>query len=165
MLAVRELNQSGLGESQTYYNNTFVYTHGYGVVAAYGNQRASDGNPVFLESGIPSTGDLGDFEPRVYFGEDSPAYSIVGAPEGSAGMSSSTTRRAVRRATQNATTTFTGNGGPVLDNVFKKLIYAIKFQSEQIFLSDAVTDKSQILYDRNPKDRVAAGRPVPDARQ
>jgi len=42
----------------------------------------------------------------------------------------------------------------MLDNVFKKLIYAIKFQSEQIFLSDAVNDKSQILYERNPKDRV-----------
>ena len=73
--------------SQGWYNDTVVYTHGYGVVAAYGNQRASDGQPVFLESGIPGTGVLGDsvgeFEPRVYFGENSPAYSIVGAPEGS----------------------------------------------------------------------------------
>jgi uncharacterized membrane protein (UPF0182 family) len=153
VLAVRELNQSGLGESQTYYNNTFVYTHGYGIVAAYGNQRASDGNPVFLESGIPSTGDLGDFEPRVYFGEDSPTYSIVGAPKGAKDIELDYPSGG-EQSDQNATTTFTGNGGPVLDNIFKKLIYAIKFQSEQIVLSDAVTDKSQILYDRNPKDRV-----------
>ncbi|MDP3208387.1 MAG: UPF0182 family protein, partial [Rhodoglobus sp.] len=69
VIAVRELNQAGLGDSQTWYNNTVVYTHGYGVVAAFGNQRAVDGQPVFLESGIPSTGDLGEFEPRVYFGE------------------------------------------------------------------------------------------------
>ena len=41
----------------------------------------------------------------------------------------------------------------------RKLIYAIKFQSEQIFLSDGVTDQSQILYDRNPKDRVAKVAP------
>jgi hypothetical protein len=40
VVAVRELNQSGLGDSQSWYNNTIVYTHGYGVVAAYGNQRS-----------------------------------------------------------------------------------------------------------------------------
>lgn len=153
VIAVRELNQDGLGESQTPYNNTFVYTHGYGVVAAYGNQRASDGNPVFLESGIPSVGDLGDFEPRVYFGEDSPEYSIVGAPKGSKDVELDYPSGG-EESDANATTTFTGDGGPKLDNLFKKLIYAIKFQSEQIFLSDAVNDKSQILYERNPKDRV-----------
>lgn len=153
VIAVRELNQAGLGESQTWYNNTVVYTHGYGVVAAYGNQRASDGNPVFLESGIPSAGSLGTFEPRVYFGERSPAYSIVGAAKGAKDVELDYPSGG-GTSDQNATTTFNGDGGPKLDNVFKKLIYAIKFQSEQIFLSDAVTDNSQILYDRNPKERV-----------
>lgn len=59
-------------------NQTLVYTHGYGLVAAYGNQRSADGQPVFLEAGIPSNGKLGEFEPRVYFGLNSPTYSIVG---------------------------------------------------------------------------------------
>ena len=153
VIAVRELNQAGLGDSQTDYSNTFVYTHGYGLVAAYGNQRSSDGEPVFLESGIPSVGALGDFEPRVYFGEQSPAYSIVGGPEGSKPIELDYPSGGAE-SDQNATTTFAGDGGPKLDNVFKKLIYAIKFQSEQIFLSDAVTTDSQVLYDRNPRDRV-----------
>jgi uncharacterized membrane protein (UPF0182 family) len=108
--------------------------------------------PSFIESGIPSTGDLGDYEPRIYFGENSPEYSIVGAPEG-APRSSSTTRR-VTRTNQNATTTFQGDGGPKLDNFFKQLIFAIKFQSEQIVLSNFVNDESQILYDRDPRERV-----------
>ena len=82
VIGVRELDISKLGSASSWYNNTVVYTHGYGVVAAYGNQRSSDGLPVFLESGIPSTGALGKFEPRIYFGENSPTYSIVGAPEG-----------------------------------------------------------------------------------
>src|SRR5690606_29579727 len=47
-----------------------------------------------------------------------------------------------------------GDGGPKLDNIFKHLVYAIKFQSEQIVLSDAVNEESQILYDRDPRDRV-----------
>ncbi len=153
VVAVRELNQEGLGDSQSWYNNTIVYTHGFGLVAAYGNQRSTDGQPVFLESGIPSVGDLGTFEPRVYFGETSPTYSIVGAPEGATPLELDYPSGG-EDSEQNATNTFSGEGGPQLDNVFKKLIYAIKFQSEQIFLSDAVTDESQILYDRNPKDRV-----------
>ena len=153
VLAVRELNQVGLGDSQTPYSNTFVYTHGYGLVAAYGNQRSSEGQPVFLESGIPSVGALGDFEPRVYFGEESPAYSVVGGPKDSKPIELDYPSGG-ENSNQNATTTFAGDGGPKLDNVFKKLIYAIKFQSEQIFLSNAVTNQSQILYDRNPRDRV-----------
>ena len=59
VIGVRELDISKLGSASSWYNNTVVYTHGYGVVAAYGNQRSSDGLPVFLESGIPSTGALG----------------------------------------------------------------------------------------------------------
>ena len=83
VVAVREMNQDGLGASRTDFNDAFVYTHGYGFVAAYGNQRSSDGTPVFFESDIPEAGSLGGLQPRIYFGEDSPTYSIVGAPKGS----------------------------------------------------------------------------------
>lgn len=157
VVAVRDLALEGLGDAETWFNSHIVYTHGYGLVAAAGNQRSVDGQPVFLQSGIPSTGVLGDFEPRVYFGESSPDYSIVGAPEGEdpveldypAGGDS-------ERETQ---TTFEGDGGPKLDNVFTKLVYALKFQSEQIFLSEAVNDESQILYDRDPIERVHKAAP------
>lgn len=159
VISLRELNPDGQ-TSQNWYNNTIVFTHGYGVVAAYGNQRTDDGSPAFLEGGIPASGsltdELGEYEPRVYFGEFSPAYSIVGGgddleldfpSEGDADQSG------------NATYTFTGDGGPTLDNIFKRLLYAIKFQSEQIFLSEAVTDDSQILYDRDPLERVQKAAP------
>ena len=70
---------------QSWLNRHVVYTHGYGVVAAKGNKFTVDGKPEFLQAGIPSTGVLGDdstYQPRVYFGENSPDYSIVGAPDG-----------------------------------------------------------------------------------
>jgi uncharacterized membrane protein (UPF0182 family) len=160
VLAVRELNQSGLGASQSWYNNVVVFTHGYGVVAAYGNQRSTDGQPVFLQSGIPSKGLLGDYEPRIYFGERSPLYSIVGAPEGAADKELDYPAGDGTDSTEDQTmTTFKGDGGPKLDDIFKRLSYALKFQSEQILLSDAVTDFSQILYDRNPIDRVSQVAP------
>ncbi|MEO7015819.1 MAG: UPF0182 family protein [Leifsonia sp.] len=152
VVAVRELNQSGLGNAQNWYNNTVVYTHGYGLVAAYGNQRSSDGQPVFLQSGIPTTGTLGQYEPRIYFGQQSPTYSIVGAPKGSKGVELD--YPGGTGGAQQTYTTFDGNGGPKLDNIFKRLVYALKFQDQQIVLSDAVNNNSQILYDRDPIKRV-----------
>ncbi|MBX3104152.1 MAG: UPF0182 family protein [Cryobacterium sp.] len=153
VIAVRELNQAGIGNSSNWVNDHIVYTHGYGIVAAYGNQRTVDGMPMFLESGIPTKGDLGDFEPRVYFGEASPDYSIVGAPEGSA-PTELDYPSGTEENSQNAQTTYKGDGGPKLDNFLNKLVYAIKFQSEQILLSSDVNEQSQILYDRHPLTRV-----------
>ena len=157
VIAARELSQSGLGDAQSWYNDTIVYTHGYGVVAAYGNERASDGAPDFLESGIPSTGKLGKYQPRIYFGENSPEYSIVGAPKGASPLELD--YPAGNDSAQNKLTTFTGSGGPKLNNLFTKLIYAIKFQSEDIVLSNAVNKDSQILYNRDPRDRVSSVAP------
>lgn len=153
VIAVRELNQAGIGSSSNWVNDHIVYTHGYGVVAAYGNQRTVDGFPEFLESGIPSKGALGDFQPRVYFGEASPDYSIVGAPEG-APPAELDYPSGTEESSQNAQFTYDGDGGPKLDDIFKKLVFAIKFQSEQILLSSDVNEKSQILYDRDPLVRV-----------
>jgi uncharacterized membrane protein (UPF0182 family) len=158
VIAVRELNQSNTGASQSWYNNTLVYTHGYGVVAAYGNQRSSDGLPVFLESGIPTSGALGEFEPRVYFGENSPQYSIVGGPE-SAEEVELDYPSGDDESNENVTTRFEGDGGPKLDNILTKLAYAIKFQSTDLLLSNAVNDESQILYTRDPSDRVRLAAP------
>jgi uncharacterized membrane protein (UPF0182 family) len=149
VVALRELRQD---PDDTWVNNTFVYTHGYGLVAAYGNQRSVDGQPVFLESGIPTSGALGDFEPRIYFGEASPEYSIVGAPKGSKPVELD--YPSGEDGASETYNTFKGDAGPKLDTVLNKLVYALKFQSEQIFLSDDVTSESQIIYDRDPATRV-----------
>lgn len=155
VIAVRDIDLDGLSsQANTQYNRTFVYTHGFGVTAAYGNQRASDGKPVFLESGIPSNGQLGNYQERVYFGETSPPYSIVGGPEGSKNIELDYPAGSDDSDGGNATTTYQGNGGPSLGGFFNRLVYAAKFQSEQILLSDAVNRDSQILYDRDPIQRV-----------
>ena len=156
VLAVREINLDGLN-SQSWYNNTIVYTHGYGLVAAYGNQRTEDGQPRFIESGIPVSEVLGKYEPRIYFGENSPEYSIVGGPAGSTPLELDFPSGGEDE--NNATYTFSGDGGPELDTLFKQLLYALKFQSEQIILSDAITSDSQILYDRHPATRVGKVAP------
>ncbi|HEX9225736.1 MAG TPA: UPF0182 family protein, partial [Arthrobacter sp.] len=140
---------------QSWLNRHVVYTHGYGVVAAKGNKFTVDGKPEFLQSGIPSTGVLGDdssYQPRVYFGENSPDYSIVGAPEGAPNREQD--RPAAKEGDGETQYTFTGDGGPNVGNFFNKVLYAIKFQSSDMLLSDGVNAESQILYDRNPRERV-----------
>ena len=157
VIAARELNLAGLN-SQTWYNNTIVYTHGYGVVAAFGNQRTEDGQPKFIESGIPVSQTLGEYEPRIYFGENSPPYSIVGGPEGGPQLELDFPSGGEGNE-NNATYTYSGDGGPLLSSLFHQLLYALKFQSEQIILSDAITPESQILYDRHPAVRVGKVAP------
>ncbi|MFF8818258.1 UPF0182 family protein [Leucobacter sp. NPDC015123] len=214
--AIRDIDISG---QSSWYNRTLVFTHGYGLVAAYGNQRSPGGEPVFLESGIPTSGRLGEFEPRVYFGMDSPEYSIVGgerdksieldfpsdiestpeAPAADAEGATPAEENAEGETTADATaggeaattdeeapateapaeedvpadagdaaegdveaaaggranlTTFKGEGGPTLSNIFSKIMFALKFQDVEILLSGAVVDGSQILFDRNPVERV-----------
>ncbi|MGN6406463.1 UPF0182 family membrane protein [Sinomonas sp.] len=154
VIAVRELNLGGLSPNQqSWYNTHIVYTHGYGVVAAYGNKTTSDGKPAFLQSGIPSTGVLGSedtYQPRIYFGQYSPDYSVVGAPGGSQ------PREQDKPQGNSGDTlyTYNGNGGPNVGNWFNRLVYAVKFQSTDLLFSDGVNDKSQILYDRDPRQRV-----------
>ncbi len=59
VIAVRELNLDGISAAnRNWVNDTTVYTHGFGVVAAYGNRVNLDGQPTFWEGGIPSSGDM-----------------------------------------------------------------------------------------------------------
>ncbi|MBP2437784.1 UPF0182 family protein [Microbacterium amylolyticum] len=155
VVAVRELNLNELGASaQSWVNTTMTYTHGYGLVAAKGNERTNEGEPVFIEGDIPSQGFLTDreYEPRIYFGENSPPYSIVGGPEGGDDVELA---YATGSGEQNQVlTTFDGDGGPSIGSYFHRLLYALKFQSEQIIFSDQINSESQVLYDRNPRERV-----------
>lgn len=150
VLGVRELSLKGLPSSQrNWVNDHLVYTHGYGVVAAYGNKQTADGAPKFFERNMPSTGELGKYEPRIYFGEHFDTFSIVGGagdkreydyPDSNAGGEKRTT--------------YTGTGGVKLDSLPRRLAYALFFADYNVLLSSDVTEKSRILYVRNPQQRV-----------
>lgn len=156
VIAAREMDLSG-NDNRNWVNDHTVYTHGYGVVAAYGSRVTSDGQPEFFEYGIPTQGYLTEtqhYEPRIYFSPNAPEYSIVGAPEGTKSWEFD-----YPTGSEGATFTFEGDGGPRIGNIFARLMYAIRFGSDQILFSDRVNADSQILYDRSPKDRVAKVAP------
>ncbi|WP_189669454.1 UPF0182 family protein [Promicromonospora soli] len=158
VIAVRELNLDGLGQDQrNWVNDHTVYTHGYGVVAAYGNQPGPDGRPAFFEGGIPSQGAItdeeGGYEPRIYFSPKTETYSVVGAPEGTKAWELDYQADQADDGGQ-VNTTFTGDAGPSVGSFGSKLLFALKFGEEQLLFSDRVTSESQILYDRDPQQRV-----------
>ncbi|MDN6425465.1 MAG: UPF0182 family protein, partial [Bifidobacterium crudilactis] len=156
VIGARELNLAG-NDNRNWVNDHTVYTHGYGVVAAYGNKVTADGQPEFFEQGIPTQGKLTDsehYEPRIYFSPNAPEYSIVGASKGTKAWEFD-----YPTGSEGATNTFSGNGGPSVGNLASRLMYAIRFNSDQILFSDRVTADSQILYDRSPKERVAKVAP------
>lgn len=158
VISVRDINLSALANSQrNWVNDHTVYTHGFGVVAAYGNHLNADGLPDYWEHSIPSRGEMGKYEERVYFSPNSPQYSIVGAPQGAKPQEldyPDDTKEAGQ-----VRTTYKGDGGPGIGNFFAKLLYAVKFASTDLFFSSQVNEASQILYDRDPSLRVAKVAP------
>jgi uncharacterized membrane protein (UPF0182 family) len=167
VVAARELHLAGLPDAQKKWaNEKTVYTHGYGLIAAYGNQQSTegkpvvtDGEPVFAEEDLPPQGAISDsqpdkkYRPQIYFGEQSPTYSIVGkapggkdveldVPQGSGDPGSSRTN------------TYTGQDGVGVGNIFRKLLYAVHFGDANFVLSSRVNENSKVLYDRSPRERV-----------
>ncbi len=176
VLGARELDQSGLNPSDLNWSNLHtVYTHGDGLIAAYANQRGKDNQSeqsvvdgaeesdvtndtadgaVWAE-GIQSNqkdlSDLGDgYESRIYFGERSPDYSVVGKPDADA----PDVELGLAGTSADQTTTYDGDDGVDVGGLFNQVMYAIKFGEPNFVLSSRVNSSSKVLYDRTPRERV-----------
>jgi uncharacterized membrane protein (UPF0182 family) len=170
VVAAREIHLAGLPTGQKKWANEHtVYTHGYGIIAAYGNQRPGPaeasptcaegaGTPVWAECNIPPEGVLSGpnrdgYRPQIYFGENSPSYSIVGRVKGGKDVeldipSSAGTSGDARNST------YEGKDGVKIGSAFRKLLYAVKFGDPKLLLSSRVNANSKILYERSPIRRV-----------
>ncbi|WP_307037201.1 UPF0182 family membrane protein [Streptomyces canus] len=149
VIGLRELNLAGIPKNN-WINDHFRYTHGYGVVAAKGTAADSEGRPVFTESDLPSQGDLGTYQQRVYYGEKTTEYSIVGGPQKEIDYSDDSGEK---------TFSYTGKSGVNLSNPVNRAAYAVAFNEPQIMYSGAIGEGSRILYNRTPKERVEAVAP------
>ena len=163
VLGVRELDQGGIAESDRNWSNLHtVYTHGNGVIAAYANQRPEDDASQSLkiqwaegqEANEDALTDLNPdgYETRVYYGEKSPTYSIVGKTSDGSDIELDLPKG--ERSESNEGTTYGGTGGVPVGGVFNKLLYALKFSEPNFLLSDSVNKESKVLYDRDPRTMV-----------
>ncbi len=167
VMGVRELDQDGLVPDQrNWANEHTVYTHGYGLVAAFGNNRTADGGtpsnpdePPWAEEDLPPRGELSDltadgYEPRIYFGEKSPEYSVVGKAEADdADVELDIPEEASGERGNTTFETDTGTGVPV-GGIVNRLLYALKFGEPNFLLSNRVNSGSEVLYERTPRERV-----------
>ncbi|RNL85453.1 UPF0182 family protein [Halostreptopolyspora alba] len=227
IIAARELDGPPEGQDN-WLTRHLVYTHGFGIVAAAGNQTDSEGRPAFTEYNIPPEGELsdvtGEYEPRIYFGREGAEYVIVnaepeydypldagtedvpttedatdpeqGGPDAdnarAPGDAEAPTQRADGEQTDEggeqgadegdsgegqegsesgsqANNHYEGDGGVLLSSFFDRILYAIKYREPDILLNDAITSESQIIYERDPAERVekvapfltADGKPYP----
>ena len=156
VVAVRELNIDG-NPSRNWINDHLVYTHGFGFVAAFGNARDADGKPSFAVGDLPPTKGLGDFQPRIYFGENVPDYSIIGGVKTDSPVEFDYPDDASANGQKNYT--YSGTGGVPVGNLFNKLVFALKYQEQKLLLSNLINKDSKILFNRNPRDRVAKVAP------
>ena len=156
VVAVRELSIEG-NPARNWINDHLVYTHGFGFVSALGNTIDSDGKPTFSVGDIPPTKGLGEFQPRIYFGENVPNYSIIGGAKG--GDPVELDYPDDKSANGQKNYTYTGEGGVPMGSLFTRLLFAIKYQEQRIVLSNLINSDSKILFNRNPSERVAKVAP------
>ena len=149
--------------SRNWSNLHTVYTHGNGMIAAYANQRPEDNVAQAPDVQWAEGQDAEDraltnlstdgYETRVYYGEKSPDYSIVGKSSGGRDVELDLPSGTLEDAGE-ATTTYDGAGGVGIGSLFRQVLYAVKFGEPNLVLSERVNSNSKILYDRNPGDMV-----------
>jgi uncharacterized protein len=171
VLGVRELDQNGISSSDQNWSNLHtVYTHGNGIIAAYANQRPED-NKAQIDT-ANDTGDqagivwaegtnsgqdglsraTGEFEDQIYYGEESPTYSVVG--KATAAAKDVELNLPTGGSDDKTTTTYEGKGDASVGGFVNQLMFATKFGEPNFLLSGRVNENSKVLYNRNPRDRV-----------
>lgn len=152
-ISARELSIDQLpATAKTWINEHLVFTHGYGAVMSPVNEVSAEGLPKLLIKNIPpvSTTNVKLTKPQIYFGEDTGNYVIT---------NTKTAEFDYPKGQKNQYTTYTGSGGVPVSSLLTKAAFSYRFSSLQLLLSDAITNRSRVLFNRNVIDRVQAIAP------
>ncbi|WP_370323885.1 UPF0182 family protein [Euzebya sp.] len=147
MISARELNINDLTEP-SWQNQALIFTHGYGVVSSTVSTAAANGQPEFVSRDIPNEGveELDLEQPRIYFGEVSPPYSIVGTEEDEFDFETDVEQVFNR---------YDGADGVNVGGLLNRIAFAIRYAEPNILLSGLIDGDSRILFNRRIRDRVS----------
>ena len=148
MLSARELNVDNL-PNKTFINERLTFTHGFGLAAGPVNQVTTEGLPVLFTKNIPpvsSTKVLDVKRPEIYFGELSSDYVFVQTRADEFNYP---------KGEENVFQSYEGKAGVKIDSIAKKALFAARFGSLRVLLSDDITTQSRVLFYRNISERVA----------
>jgi uncharacterized membrane protein (UPF0182 family) len=149
LLSGRELNQSRLPpEAQTWINQHFKFTHGYGLAMSPVNRFDEEGLPTFYIKDIPPVSplELHIERPELYFGEQTDNYVVV---KGGA------TEFDYPKGQENMYTTYHGQDGVSLSSVWRRALFAWCFGDLKLLISGNVTASSRILFRRLIQERIS----------
>ncbi len=151
LLSARELNSDSL-QTRSWVNERLQYTHGYGVTLGPVNQVTTEGLPVLFIRDLPpvSTVDIAVTEPSIYYGELANSYVLVGTEE---------PEFHYPRGEDNETTYYQGDGGVPISGLLRRLMFAVRFASTEIFFSGQITNQSRIMFNRRISERVETVAP------
>ncbi|MEU4426110.1 UPF0182 family protein [Actinoplanes sp. NPDC024001] len=164
VVGAREINDDKLtAQQRNWLNRHTVYTHGYGLVAAPANQVCGTGLPYFVSGFLGAEARTGNNcsastdlikadQPRIYYGEQSTEYVIVGQTDPNKKVEFD--RPQEQNTDASELYTYEGKGGVEIGSFFRRAVFAIKNTESNFLLSDAVNDNSRLMYIRNPRDRV-----------
>ena len=153
VVGVREINDQDL-PSSSWVNTTLQYTHGYGMVVSPANASTSNGDPVFAVGGVPPASNSGlptVTQPSVYFGLNNSGYVVANTkqPEIDFQLTSGT----------NVETHYSGDGGVQLSSFFDQVMFAVRFSDLNLLISNQITNKSRLMFDRGVQARVSKAAP------
>ncbi len=159
MLSARELALEQNPNATGWVNQRIVYTHGIGVAMVPVNEVTSEGQPNLFIGNLPPVSVSGAppvTQPRIYFGERSSDYVVVGAKQDEFDYP---TGEGDASAANGTDTRWTGTTGIRLDNTLMRLLFSLRFRDLDLMISDQVTADSQLLFHRSLADRL--GRIAP----
>ncbi len=137
-----------------------VYTHGYGVAVARGDQASDDGLPEYLVEGIGDAERQDDAfgveltQPRIYFGEDFPGYAVVQA-DGRDELDFPSASSRVDSDTEDAgETRYVGDGAVGMGGIVRRLAFSLRFQELNPLISGFIGSETEVIYNRDVEERV-----------
>jgi len=153
-VGVRELDDNDLPD-QTWQNRHLIYTHGFGMVSSDVSDKTADGEPEFLVQDIPPTGvdELLVDQPRVYFGQRGPPYSVVNTDVRELDYTSN------EEGGDTQAFTYDGGAGVRVGGLFRRIAFALRFAEPNMVLSGLLNTDSRVLYYRDIERRVEAVAP------
>lgn len=142
VISARELNLKGI-TNPSWEKLHLVFTHGYAASLASANQVNSRGEPEFFMHGIPvQSTQIPKLErPEIYVGEGMSGYAIVDTKQ-------------TELSSDDVKAKYDGDAGVPLGSTFRKMAFALRFGEIEPLISDSVTSKSQVIYNRNVIERV-----------
>ena len=154
LLAPRELNTASL-PTRTFVNEHLTFTHGMGIALGPSNQVTPEGLPTLWVKDLPPTSSVPAIKvtkPQIYFGELSNDFLLV--PSRNREIDYPSGQGDAAEYTQ-----YAGGTGVSVGSFWSKLLFAFRFGSMNILLSDDLTAETKILFHRDVMERAQLALP------